>query len=434
VVSAARWVSVAALSVAGCASIWGFEDLRSGDGGTGGASSSPGLTGGRSAGGQTSNAGATGTGGAVLACQRNCVAPCTDCPASYCTDLDSDPKNCGNCGSLCLGGRICSGGKCECAPDFVICQGADLLDACFDPLTDPKHCGDCETACDSDGLCVDGTCEYPQDLATDQGNPRALTLDSSYVYYSTDTEIRKVPLEGGVKPTTLAAAGIVPEIVVDGDSLYYVDTTAKRLLRLPLDGGETLELAEAIAPVSLAVYGGEVYFLQGPSIFAVPIDGGTRRSVGNNAAEAALGVVVNDDGVYVSYYGSFMLYSHNGANVTTFAVRTRDTAMVRDFSLYGGTLYYTTGNSLMSIKAGATYGTTLSSDYAYLLAVDRDEIVYTGSGDLRALPTTNAGSEPRVLSADAAIVNLAVLDDYVYWTRHATATDRDDGKIRRIRR
>lgn len=431
-VSAARWVSAAAVVLAGCARIWGFDDLRSGDGGTGGASSLPGLTGGRSAGGQTANAGATGTGGAVLACQRSCVAPCEDCP-NYCTDLDSDPKNCGACGSVCQGGRSCADGKCDCAPDFELCQGDDLVDACFDTASDPKHCGNCETACESDGLCVHGDCEYPQDLATNQGSARTLALDSSHVYYSTDTEIRKVPLDGSEEPTSLAAAGVVAELVVADDSLYYADTTAKKLLRLPIDGGEPLELAEVVAPVRLAVYGGEVFFLQGQSILAVPIDGGEQRSLGNRAAEAALGVIVNDDGVYVSFYGSFMRYSHDGSITTTFAVRTSDTAMVRDFTLYGDTLYYTTGNSLMKIRSGGTYGNTLRTDYAYLLAVDRDEIVYTGSGDIRVLSIANEGAEPRVISVDNA-VKLAVQGDYVYWARGWTAVDANDGKIRRVRR
>jgi hypothetical protein len=432
VVSAARWVSVAALSVAGCASIWGFEDLRSGDGGgTGGASPSPGLTGGRSAGGQTSNAGATGTGGAVLACQRNCVAPCTDCPASYCTDLDSDPKNCGNCGSLCLGGRICTDGKCACPADFLLCQGADLVEACFDPASDPKHCGNCETACESDGLCVGGGCEYPQDLATDQGNPRALALDASYVYYSTDTEIRKVPLEGGVQPTTLAAAGIVPEMVVDGDSLYYVDTTANQLVRLPLDGGEATELIEAVAPAPFAVYGGEVYFLQNPVIYAVPIDGGARRSLGTLTADAKSGVFVNDDGVYVSFGTAFWLYDHQGATSTLFAVR--DGLSLRQFTVYGDTLYYTTGNAVESVQAGANYGHTLTSEPAYLLALDGDEIVFTGSGGIRALSTADDGSASRLISADNP-TDIAVQGDYVYWTRAETPAEAMNGKIRRVRR
>lgn len=436
-VSAAHRLSAAALVLAGCASIWGFDDLRSSDGGTGGASSIPGLTGGRSAGGQTANAGATGTGGAVLACQRNCVAPCTDCPASYCTDLDSDPKNCGACGTACQGGRICAGGTCECAPGFEICQGANLVDACFDTASDPKHCGHCETACESDGLCVGGNCEYPQDLAIEQGNPRALALDSNYVYYSTGTEIRRVSLDGldgGEEPETLANAGVVDEIVVDGDSLYYADTTAQKLLRLPIEGGEPVELAAgAVTPFRLAVYGGEVYFLQGLAINKVSIDGGETRSLTRTGADAALGVIVDDDGVYVSYGGSFMRYSHDGDNATTFAVRTSDTAKVRDFTLYGDTLYYTTGNSLMSITSGATYGRTVRSDYAYQLEVDRDEVVYTGSGGLLVLSITDSGSEPRVISADN-LVNFAVQDDYVYWTRAETAVGANDGKIRRVRR
>ncbi len=167
-----------------------------------------------------------------------------------------------------------------------------MVDACFDPASDPKHCGNCETACESDGLCVGGGCEYPEDLAKDQGNPRALALDASYVYYSTGTEIRRVPLDGldgGEEPETLANAGVVDSIEIEGDSLYWVDTTASKLLRLSLDGGEATELIEAVAPAPFAVYDGEVYFLQNPVIYAVPIGGGARRSLGTLTADAESG-------------------------------------------------------------------------------------------------------------------------------------------------
>ena len=49
------------------------------------------------------------------------------------------------------------------------------------------------------------------------------------------------------------------------------------------------------------------------------------------------------------------------------------------------------------------------------------------------LSITDSGSEPRVISADN-LVNFAVQDDYVYWTRAETAVGANDGKIRRVRR
>jgi hypothetical protein len=433
VVSAARWVPVAAWSVAGCASIWGFEDLRSGDGGTGGTGAlTPGLTGGRSAGGQPSNAGATGTGGAVLACQRNCVAPCTDCAASYCTDLDSDPKNCGACGTACQGGRVCAGGKCECAPDFELCQGNDLVDACFDLASDAKHCGKCETACELDGLCESGTCQYPEELAIDQGNPRAIAVDASHVYYSTGTEIRRVPVDGPKVPETLTTAGVVDDLVLYGDSLFFVDTTANKLLRLPLDGGEPIDLAEVVAPAPLSAYEEQIYFLQGSTVYAVPAEGGERLTIASQAAEDKVGLVVNDEGIYVTWGRTFRLYDHLGTASALFATRSEST-QVSKFVVYGDAIYYTYSHVLSRITAGATYGNSLGTDYVTGFAIDRDEIVIAGSGGIRVRPTSDAGSAARVISADNP-VNIAVRGDYVYWTRGWTAVDANDGKIRRIHR
>jgi hypothetical protein len=359
------------------------------------------------------------------------VAPCTDCPASYCTDLDSDPKNCGACGTACQGGRICAGGKCECAPDFVICQGEDLVDACFDLASDAKHCGNCETACDLDGLCESGSCEYPEDLATDQGNPRAIAVDSNYVYYSTSTEIRRVPVEGDAMPETLAIAGVVDELVPYGDSLFYADATAGKLVRLPLGGGDPVELGDVTAPAPLSAYEGQIYFVQGSIIYAVPVEGGERLTIASQAAEDKVGLVVNDAGIYVTWGRTFRLYDHQGTASALFATRS-ESIQVSKFIVYDDAIYYTYSHVLQRITAGATYGNSVGADYVTGFAIDRDEIVTAGSGGIRVRPTSNDGSV-RVISADNP-VNLAVQGDYVYWTRGWTAVDANDGKIRRVRR
>ncbi len=130
---------------------------------------------------------------------------------------------------------------------------------------------------------------------------------------------------------------------------------------------------------------------------------------------------MNEDGVYVSFGRAFMLYDHEGATSTLFAVR--DGVSLRQFTVYGETLYYTTGNAVESVQAGANYGHSLSSEPAYLLAVDGDDIVFTGSGGIRALSTADDGSASRLISADNP-TDIAVQGDYVYWTRAETSPTR----------
>jgi len=97
---------------------------------TGGAGGTGGVGGGGVGGG---GVGAAGGGGG-----QGCPPGLTECDG-LCTDTDTDPDHCGECGFLCDFDEFCDGtGICAsiCGPGFVDCGGE-----CIDPLTDPLNCG-----------------------------------------------------------------------------------------------------------------------------------------------------------------------------------------------------------------------------------------------------------------------------------------------------
>lgn len=85
--------------------------------------------------------------------EETCVGDRTTCPTG-CTDLKTDPKNCGTCGNACVAGDNCADGGCS-----VLCLGETIAceNVCVNPKTDNAHCGGC-TACDAGLLCVAGGC------------------------------------------------------------------------------------------------------------------------------------------------------------------------------------------------------------------------------------------------------------------------------------
>ncbi len=123
-----------------------------------------------------------------------CAAGACSCPSERscggmgCTDIDSDPFNCGACGTACVGAERCVSGSC-CAASPEACNGADddcdgAVDedgagcgpgevctagtcscgpgsmcggACVDLDSDPSNCGSCGHAC-SGASCVGGVC------------------------------------------------------------------------------------------------------------------------------------------------------------------------------------------------------------------------------------------------------------------------------------
>ena len=99
---------------------------------------------------------------ASLICVRHCEEGSVECNGK-CTQLASDPKNCGGCGATCSvpphGAAVCVDGACNFA-----CPGrAACGDVCVDFQTDPDNCGGCGQACSDppggDAQCVAGKCE-----------------------------------------------------------------------------------------------------------------------------------------------------------------------------------------------------------------------------------------------------------------------------------
>ena len=106
-----------------------------------------------------------------------CILPNGDigftCYHDGCVDLANDPKNCGACGSVCPAGMPCRSGSCAgspcplpilgslCNPDagglsdsFVCCASG-----CTDITSDPQNCGACSHQCDGGQTCQVGTCQ-----------------------------------------------------------------------------------------------------------------------------------------------------------------------------------------------------------------------------------------------------------------------------------
>lgn len=121
---------------------------------SGGGSGASGVAGGSAVGGSSSPGG-------------TCAAPSTPC-AGQCTDVSSDPANCGACGTVCSASQVCSQGVCgsSCAAGLTKCGAA-----CVDITGSQANCGSCGHACPSDQTCWQSECICPmgQDACGDGG-------------------------------------------------------------------------------------------------------------------------------------------------------------------------------------------------------------------------------------------------------------------------
>lgn len=89
-----------------------------------------------------------------------CPAPTLKC-GSTCSDLGSDPANCGACGHACEPSESCLDGDCvdECSGGFTACGRS-----CRDLTSEAAHCGGCDRPC-ADGFdCAEGACVAGEDI------------------------------------------------------------------------------------------------------------------------------------------------------------------------------------------------------------------------------------------------------------------------------
>ncbi len=156
---------------AGCSLIAAGElDGKPGEGGGGGATASGSSSRSASHGsGEASGSTASGSGGG-----GGDVASATSGPAGSSSGagaadagcdakVESDPKNCGQCGHECVVGSNVSSTSCEdgecavvCSSGYGHCVGA--ADGCETQLGTKTRCGACDDSCPTGSLCVGGSC------------------------------------------------------------------------------------------------------------------------------------------------------------------------------------------------------------------------------------------------------------------------------------
>ena len=103
-----------------------------------------------------------------------CPAGMTGCNG-VCVNANTDPQNCGGCGTVCPATATCTAGQCLCPGGVPTCRGG-----CMNYKTDTSNCGGCGNVCPAGTSCTNGGCQCLsgktlcggtcRDLSTDAGN------------------------------------------------------------------------------------------------------------------------------------------------------------------------------------------------------------------------------------------------------------------------
>lgn len=168
-----------------------------------------------------------------------CGAGTADCDGDWSCEADlSSIETCGSCATACdpnpdNASPTCTVSGCgfSCDDGFADCDG-DPTNGCEQNIaTDALNCGACGNSCYGTS-CGGGECAYDFEVVSDYSGQSAVISDvvvtDTYVYWQTQTELRRAPKAGGAYETFATLVGqpsvfrAKTGIVVDGGVVAWV--------------------------------------------------------------------------------------------------------------------------------------------------------------------------------------------------------------------
>lgn len=303
-------------------------------------------------------------------CEYACVADrCSECAADATRCADGQREQCSAtsgswAAAACPASQpVCEGdGSCVCPSPSVACS-----DACTDLETDPRHCGECERSCGG-GACEQGVCRAEQLVSAEQIS--GVAAGGGKLFYHDGTTVYRVDGPQAAVPIFEAgASNTIESIATDGDFVYWtrVAGTAKALYRNTAAGdSQTLLAQDSFLPV---VAGDHLYFRSQANLIR-RMNGKTNSDLGN-IVQIAFGLTFNDtaaafktDGTTLAYMVQDLGISAAAADGSGTPTEVAPSGIYYALAAHGDRVYYLTGQGVTSVSAGSEPTTVGSFTYS----------------------------------------------------------------------
>lgn len=234
---------------------------------------------------------------------------------SLCTDLETDPDNCGTCGSACGSDQTCAAGTCSGVMPGSACNAPEVTcgDVCVDLMTSPGNCGACGSACHAFGECDSGACANPlvamrTDVTTGSAQGRDLFVLDDVTLARVQLDTASTSLGGVVDQATLPDGRVVfvgAEDTAGVFELFLASPLGGALAKLsgPLVAGGNVQPGLVIAGTTV-VYRADADVAGQIELFAVNADTGTVVKVNGTlptGANVSPVVAISADATKIAY-------------------------------------------------------------------------------------------------------------------------------------
>jgi len=279
------------------------------------------------------------------------------------------------------------------------------------------------------GKCALGRCLLT--LATNQGSPSSIAVDSAAVFWTTDESIMREDIGGGPRSTLVGGQAFPIGLVLGCPDVLWANAEGNSIQAYSFRSDATTSLAmNQDNPQGVATDEENVYFTTTSTVSLVPIGGGTVRVLAGGQ-NGPVSVAVDANHVYWSNIGS----GNNGSVVESAKTPTDAGALVilaanqaspQGVALDATHVYWANAGSnsnndgtIMRVRIGGGTPETIAAGQAspLMVAVDGENAYWANNADgtVRRAPASG-GADQILVSGQMAPDAIAVDPSNVYWT------------------
>jgi hypothetical protein len=262
---------------------------------------------------------------------------------------------------------------------------------------------------------------------------RSLAVDANYIYWTSDHDVRALPLAGGPSIILASATNSWPHaLAVDGAFLYWLNRSGQ-VMRLAKPGGSGGPPATSACagnpghafPVPISNEGGFggivsdgsfVYWSDGQgsgqgSIYKMPISGGTRTTLASGQDQPFTLRLFDGRLYWPNFYQGIMSMPASGASP---AARLWSWGTLEDLAVDSSGVWWVSARTQQLLHNGLVVS-TYTNDPPTAMALDTNDVYMQRFATAISRQPKSGGPSVQVMTDNAGASSLVISGGFLYW-------------------